>query len=121
MFLDLLVVLVGQIFVPITQGNLLFVRKCVFVGYSPLHKGVKFVDVSTGRVYISCDVVFYENVLPIEALHPNADALLKKEILLLPSSSSHEGAHNIDDHMSIIVPITNVSQEADATEKKNLS
>jgi hypothetical protein len=67
-------------------------------------------DVSTGRIYISRDVVFDENVFPFASLHPNAGALLKQQILLLPSStsSSHEGTQNIDNHMSPIVPITDV-------------
>jgi histone deacetylase 1/2 len=33
-------------------------KRCIFLGYSPLHKGVKCLDVSTGRVYISRDVFF---------------------------------------------------------------
>ena len=49
-----------------------------------MHKGVKCLDVSTERVYISRDVVFDESVFPFESLHPNAGALLRKEILLLP-------------------------------------
>lgn len=35
-------------------------------------------------IYISRDVVFDESVFPFESLHPNAGALLKNEILLLP-------------------------------------
>ena len=83
---------------------------------SPLHKGVKCLDVSTGRIYISRDVVFDENVFPFASLHPNAGALLKQQILLLPSStsSSHEGTQNIDNHMSPVVPITNVQQVEEA-------
>jgi hypothetical protein len=65
---------------------------------------------TTGRVYISRDVVFDENIFNFASLRPNAGPLLRKEILLLPSSMLHEGA-NIDDHTPI-VPITNVPQVA---------
>ncbi|KAK1653449.1 hypothetical protein QYE76_071254 [Lolium multiflorum] len=40
------------------------------------------------------------------ALHPNAGALLKREILLLPTHTSHESASITDDHMTTIVPVT---------------
>lgn len=64
-----------------------------------MHKGVKCLDVSTGRVYISRDVVFDESVFPFKSLHPNAGALLRKEILLLPrnlQSFDHGGDNNCD-------------------------
>jgi histone deacetylase 1/2 len=60
--------------------------QCVFLGYSPCHKGVKCIDVSSGRVYILRDAVFDEAIFPFQALHPNAGTLLRKEILLLDSS-----------------------------------
>jgi histone deacetylase 1/2 len=87
-------------------------KQCVFLGYSPLHKGVKCLDVPTGRVYISRDVVFDENVFPFQGLHPNVGALLKQQIFLLPLDTPNEGAHNIDDHMPPIVPITNPLYDA---------
>jgi histone deacetylase 1/2 len=37
-------------------------KQCVFLGYSNLHKGFKCLDVTAGRVYISRDVVFDENI-----------------------------------------------------------
>jgi hypothetical protein len=48
-----------------------------------MHKGYKCLYISTGRVYISRDVVFYEEVFPFSMLHPNASARLKSEIALL--------------------------------------
>ena len=34
---------------------------CVFIGYSPQHKGYRCFHPTTNRVYISCHVVFYEH------------------------------------------------------------
>jgi hypothetical protein len=70
-------------------------------------------------VYISRDVVFDENVFPFASLHPNAGALLKKEILLLPSSSSHESAQNCTAHIVPIVSTTNVLQETTHIEENS--
>jgi hypothetical protein len=41
---------------------------CLFLGYSPLHKGYKCLHLPTGRVYISRDVIFNESSFPF-ALH----------------------------------------------------
>lgn len=71
---------------PYNQHKLQFRSKqCAFIGYSGLHKGYKCLDISTGRVYISRDVVFDESVFPFANLHPNAGAQLRAELLLLPS------------------------------------
>jgi hypothetical protein len=56
----------------------------------------------TGRVYISRDVVFDETVFPFKSLHPNAGALLRKEIMLLPeplqptSIFDHGGVNSVN-------------------------
>jgi hypothetical protein len=60
---------------------------CVFLGYNNLHKGYECLDVLAGRVYISRDAVFDENVFPFAALHSTAGAGDTSEVLLLPESS----------------------------------
>nr|CAD1841078.1 unnamed protein product [Ananas comosus var. bracteatus] len=69
-----------------------------------MHKGFKCLDVATGRVYISRDVVFDEDVFPFSKLHPNAGARLKSDTLLLsptlvPASLLRSGAECVVDPM----------------------
>ncbi|KAK1679784.1 hypothetical protein QYE76_040632 [Lolium multiflorum] len=81
------------------------------VGYGPMHKGVKCLEVSTGRVYVSRDVVFDEAVFPFKELHPNAGALLRKELILLDQSlfNTEQGDEIISD--SILTNPANTSPE----------
>jgi hypothetical protein len=58
----------------------------VFIGYNNLHKGYKCLDISTGRLYISRDIVFDEKVFSFASLHSNAGAQLRAKIELLPLS-----------------------------------
>ncbi len=81
----------------------------MFPGFSNLHKGFKCLDVSSGRVYVSHDVTFDEQVFPFATLHPNAGARLRAEISLLPSNLMNNtldqgGEEQYDQMFNIHVP-----------------
>jgi histone deacetylase 1/2 len=59
-------------------------KRCAFLGYSNMHKGYKCLDISSGRVYISRDVIFDEAIFPFSELHEDAGARLRKEVEVLP-------------------------------------
>jgi hypothetical protein len=77
----------------------------VFLGYSNIHKGFKCLEVNIGRIYISRDIVFDENIFSFSRLHPNAGARLILEILLLspaligPKSLS-KSVNNLEEPMT---------------------
>jgi hypothetical protein len=56
--------------------------RCVFIGYSNMHKEFTCLDVSKGRIYISCDVIFDESVFHFASMHPSAGAHYHSDILL---------------------------------------
>jgi hypothetical protein len=88
-------------------------KECVFLGYSNKHKGFKCLNLSTGRTYISHDVVFDENAFPCSKIHPNAGPRLREEISLLPSSLTNNspGGELVFYHM------TNLSNTTDPCDK----
>jgi histone deacetylase 1/2 len=66
-----------------------------------MHKGFKCLEISSGRVYISRDVVFDETEFPFSKLHSNAGARLKEEISLLPLNLLNpDGSEQLGGHMS---------------------
>ena len=83
----------------------------MFLGYNNKHKGFKCLDPFVGRVYISCDVVFDEQVFPFSQLHPNAGAWLRDEFDLLPdvlkNPSSSVGDALLRDQSMVNVMPTN--------------
>lgn len=105
---------------PYNQHKLQFRSKeCVFLGYSNLHKGFKCLDAATGRVYISRDVVFDEEVFPFTKLHSNVGARLRAEILLLPPSLIPSGSSTSGDEC-IVEPVINDSATNDFSAATNL-
>ena len=76
---------------------------CFFIGYSPQHKGYKCLS-TFGRIYISRQVVFYENCFPYLSCFSKhssiSDAPLHSDfvasITLIPSTSTtHLSVHNV--------------------------
>jgi len=92
-------------------------KQCVFLGYSPLHKGFKCLAPKDGRVYISRDVVFDETIFPFAALHPNSEARIRSELALLPDvlknpSTSSFGDAKLSDQRMLSPAPTNISSSA---------
>jgi hypothetical protein len=64
---------------------------CVFIGYSPDHKGYRCLDLNTNRVIISRHVIFDETTFPFSRHRPSAPHeldFLTNDELLAPSSSA---------------------------------
>jgi len=57
------------------QLNFIF-DECLYLGYSQLHKGYKCLS-SSGRVYISKDVLFNEHMFPYVDISPNTPISIK--------------------------------------------
>jgi hypothetical protein len=87
-----------------------------FLGYSDIHKGYKCLEVSSGRIYISQDVIFDEEVFPFSTLHPNAGAHLKSGIHLIDptlfASTTGQGVGQGDGQCTVNSPVhTNILPE----------
>jgi hypothetical protein len=79
--------------------------QCVFLGYSNLQKGFKFLDVTASWVYISQDLVFDETGYLLSKFNPNVGARLCDEILLLTthSQSPASGVECADDFVLMCI------------------
>jgi hypothetical protein len=68
-------------------------KKCVFLGYSSLHKGYKCLNVPSNRVYVSRDIIFDEHVFPFVNM-PNSHTLPPvSEYSLLSADQFMDVAH----------------------------
>jgi hypothetical protein len=59
---------------------------CLFLGYSPNHKGYRYLDFACHRIIISCHVVFDEDVFPLAGSSPptDLDSLLESDLITPP-------------------------------------
>lgn len=78
-----LVTLVGLTFDLIIQTNNFRSKTCIFIGYSLYHHGYKCLDLSTGKIYVSRHVIFYENFFPYVNTHTSSSNPLS---ISLPSN-----------------------------------
>nr|GMD96901.1 uncharacterized protein LOC109159384 [Ipomoea batatas] len=62
-------------------------RKCLFLGYPNGVKGYKMYDLNSREVFISRDVVFYENIFPYKSAHQLNGQGLPND-LILPNDNS---------------------------------
>jgi hypothetical protein len=62
--------------------------RCLFLGYSPDHKGYRFLDLVTHSIIISCHVVFDEDLFPLAGSSPPTylDSLLESDPVPPPTS-----------------------------------
>jgi histone deacetylase 1/2 len=61
--------------------------RCVFLGYSNLHKGFKCLDPKTGCVYVSHDVIFDETVYPFSSFTKMLELAYTQNLIFSPISS----------------------------------
>ena len=76
-------------------------KNCIFIGYSVGHWGYKCLDVYTGKIFVSCNVVFDGSLYPytilesIELTPKLAPTVLSPNFNLSPSSSSVSEGTNV--------------------------
>jgi hypothetical protein len=56
--------------------------RCLFLSYSPDHKGYRYLDLISHRIIISCHVVFGDDVFPLAGSSPptDLDSLLESDL-----------------------------------------
>jgi hypothetical protein len=77
--------------------------KCVFLGYSNMHKGFKCLDVSKGHIYISQDVIFDESMFPFASLSSNASTRYTSKVLLISRANEITNPINISTAPTLLV------------------
>jgi hypothetical protein len=82
---------------------------CVFLGYSPSQKVYRCLDLSTHKIIISRQFIFYETPFPFAASKPHSDSFdfLLQDILPAPplSTSDIEGMTPLEDATDACDPV----------------
>lgn len=99
--------------------------KCVFLGYPVGVKGYQLYDISKRQLFVSRDVVFFEDVFPFHTIsddsYSSVDMIFPDHVLSCPISDSYThdsfpsnlaNEHNVAD----VADATEVADVADATE-----
>jgi hypothetical protein len=93
--------------------------RCIFLGYSNMHKGFKCLDISKGRIYISRDVIFDESIFPFASMHPNAGARYHSDVLL--NQSENDAVTNLTNAPTrTLLPVLDSSVQVLATAGSSL-
>lgn len=85
---------------------------CVFIGYPPLKKGFKLLNLLTNKEFISRDVVFHETIFPFHKdsvksfmntmppSFPSVTPIMNSDDWIMEPSESSENADEVDDNTS---------------------
>jgi histone deacetylase 1/2 len=63
-------------------------KNCIFIGYSLDHHVYKYLDLATGKVYVSRHVVFYENHFPYKSPDHQSSICLDTPSIVVPFSNT---------------------------------
>jgi hypothetical protein len=104
---------------PYNQHKLSFRSKaCVFLGYSSHHKGYKCLDMESGRVYISRDVVFDEAKFPF-ATNPSSNVEQPQNI---PTTQPNRSSFSLNTNHVHLLPANPVPAAlSDAEDHRRMS
>ena len=64
-------------------------ERCIFLGYNAFHYGYRCLSLSSGKLYISCDVIFMETSYPYKEQPPINNPDTQLTLGLLGSYPTH--------------------------------
>jgi hypothetical protein len=85
-------------------------KTCIFLGYSTEHHGYKCLDQFSGRVYVSRNVIFNEQLFPFSSGSPNSDSSLPSHVhLSTPNTILQEPAVPLSSYAPHVPSISQAS------------